>query len=98
MQRRPVWSAVRAESGAAALTPFCTLRGAPGCRVASLTWLLQEQVESCCFHGYCLTLGCCDEVGREKTKKGRESKQKSLKADVASCYVTAMEIFAYLLG
>lgn len=72
VQRRPVWNAVRAGSGAAALTPFCTLRSAPGCRVASLTWLLQEQVESCCFHGYCLTLGCCDEVGREKNKKGRE--------------------------
>lgn len=65
--------------------------------MASLTWLLQEQIESCYFHGYCLKLGCSDEVGREKTNK-RESKKKSLKADTAIFLVTDMENVAILLG
>lgn len=79
-----------------------SLRSALGCHVASLTWLLQEQTESCYFHVYCLKLGCSDEVGREhqgreKTKKA-ESKKNSLKANIASCFVRDMEIFAILLG
>lgn len=35
---------------------------------------------------------------REGKKKKEESKKKSLKADIASCFVRDMEIFAVLLG
>lgn len=74
-----------------------SLLSALGCHVASLTWLIQKQIESCYFHGYCLKLGCSDEVGREKTNKG-ESKKKSLKADITLFLVTDMENVAVLLG
>lgn len=74
-----------------------SLRSALGCHVASLAWLLQEQIESSCFHGYCLKLDCSDEVGKEKINKG-ESKKKNLKADIAIFLVTDMENVAILLG
>lgn len=63
----------------AALTSILnpSLWSALGCHAASLTWLLQEQIESCYFHVYCLKLGCSDEVGREYQGRKKQKRERA---------------------
>lgn len=64
------------------LSAEASFRSALQGRVAAGTCLLQEQMESCCFHGYCLKLGRSGRWGgntREGEKQKRERARRALR-------------------